>query len=86
MAYVAVNMDGTEVIGDNLVRGYYTKRGSLVLEGDYYRMDESKYTEWVYPYYNPDEGVENIAVVLPTGTIEKIIGRTLTFNDGPVEI
>lgn len=44
MALVAVNKNGTEVIADNLVRGYYTSKGSLVLEGDYFNMDNSKYT------------------------------------------
>lgn len=86
MALLAVNKDGTEVIAGNLVRGYYTPNGSLVLEGDYFNMDNSKYTNWISPYYNPDEGVEDISVELPNGTIEKLIGRALTWDDGPIKL
>lgn len=87
MAQVAVNKNGTEIIGDYLVRGYYNKYGSLVIEGDYFNMDESRYTEYVYPYQNSDTGGwEDIAIELPQGTIEKIIGRRLTFEDGRIEI
>lgn len=50
MALVAVNKNGTEVIADNLVRGYYTSKGALVLEGDYFNMNDSKYTHWIAPY------------------------------------
>lgn len=86
MALVAVNKNGTEVIADNLVRGYYTKNGSLILKGDYFNMDESKFTHWIAPYYNPDEGCEDIAVGLPKGSIKKLIGRELTWDDEPVEL
>lgn len=86
MALVAVNKNGTEVIADNLVRGYYTSKGSLVLEGDYFNMDNSKYTNWIAPYYNPDEGVEDISVEIPKGTIEKLTSRKLTWDDKPVEL
>ena len=41
MALVAVNKNGTEVIADNLVSGYYTSKGALVLEGDYFNMNDS---------------------------------------------
>lgn len=86
MAQVAVCKNGKEVIADNLVRGYYTKKGSLVLEGDYFNMDDSKYTHWISPYYNPDEGCEDISIELPKGTIKKLIGRELTFEENPVEL
>ena len=86
MALVAVNKNGTEVIADNLVRGYYTSKGSLVLEGDYFNMNDSQYTHWIAPYYNPDEGVEDISVELPKGTIERLIGRVLTWDNEPVEL
>lgn len=86
MAQVAVCKDGREVIADNLVRGYYTKKGSLILEVDYYNMNDSNYTHWIAPYYNPDEGCEDVSVTLPKGTIKKLIGRELTFEESPVEI
>ena len=90
MALVAVCKNGREVIGDNLVRGYYTNKNSLILDGDYfnnsYSSNKDKYTDWVYPYYNPDEGVEDVAVVLPNGTIEKIIGHKMSWEDEPIEL
>lgn len=86
MALVAINKDGTEVVADNLVRGYYTSNGSLILEGDYFNMDGVKYTHWISPYYNPDEGVEDIAVELPKGTVEKLIGRVISWYDEPVKL
>lgn len=86
MAWLAVNKDGSEVIGNSLVKAYYTNKNSLVLKGDYFKMDETKYTHYVDPYYNPDEGVEDVSIELPTGTIEKLIGRKLTWEDEPVEI
>lgn len=86
MAVVAVNKDGCEVIADNLVRGYYTSKNSLILEGDYFNMNDSNYTHWIAPYYNPDEGVEDISVELPKGSIKKLIGRELTWEDEPVEL
>lgn len=39
---------------------------------------------WNVPYANP--GVETIGIGLPRGTIKKLIGRELTWNDEPVEI
>ena len=90
MACVAVNKNGKEVIADHLVRGYYTKKRSLILKGDYFSSDplmkEEKFTTWIAPYYNPDEGVEDISVELPNGTIEKLIGRKMTWEDDPVEL
>lgn len=86
MAWLAVNKDGSEVIGNSLIKAYYTNKNSLVLKGDYYNMDETKYTDYVDPYYNPDEGVEDVSIKLPAGTIEKLIGRKLTWEDEPVEI
>lgn len=86
MALVAVDKNGNEVIADNLVRGYYTAKGSLVLDGDYYNMDKSKFTHWIAPYYNPDEGCEDISVQLPKGSIKRLIGRELTWNDEPAEL
>ena len=36
MAWLAVNKDGSEVIGNILIKAYYTNKNSLVLKGDYY--------------------------------------------------
>lgn len=90
MALLAICKNGREVIGDNLVRGYYTKNGSLILEGDYFSnsplMNKDNFTDWISPYYNPDEGCEDIAIELPRGTIRNLTGRELTWNDEPIKL
>ena len=87
MALVAVNKNGTEVIGETLVRAYYEGRyHSLIVEGDYFNMDNSRYTDYVSPWQNENGGWDDVSVELPQGTIFKILGRQLTFDDGPVEI
>lgn len=85
MAYVAVNKDGSEVIGDSLIRCCYNKRGTLITSGDY-GCNGIEWTEWCDCYYNPDEGPENHAIQLPKGSIKKLIGKELTWNDEPIEL
>ncbi len=53
-------------------------------------VDKNK-NEWIYEYepirfkdsYYPDEGD---CVQLPKGSIKKLIGKTLTYRNKPVEI
>lgn len=62
MAQVAVNKDGTEVIGLELVRhlGF----------------------DWFPPY----DGTLKHVIYLPKGSIKKLIGRDLTWEDEPVTL
>lgn len=86
MTFVAVNADGTEVIGNDLIRGYYDGYHSLNLESDYFPVDEDTYTHYVSPHLNLEEEIVDVAVVLPKGTIAKLIGKKLTFQDKPVKL
>ena len=47
-----------------------------------YQYEESK--EGTYD--DPDEGFRDISIELPNGTIKKLIGRELTWEDEPVEL
>lgn len=85
MAEVAVNKDGTEVIGDNLVRCKLDKHHWLIPSG-IYKLDKTQTHFWGSIYDNPDEGFEDIALELPKGSIQKLIGRELTWDDEPVEL
>ena len=40
----------------------------------------------IWECINPDNGDNRDCVVLPTGTIELLLGRKLTWEDEPVEI
>ena len=78
MAYVAVNKDGGEVIGDELERCKWGKHFWLVVSN----KEDGLF--WCSLYDDPDEGRVNVAVDLPKGTIKKLIGRELTWDDEPV--
>lgn len=85
MAEVAVNKDGTEVIGDNLVRCTRDKHHWLEPSG-MYNLDKNQTYFWASVYDNPDEGMEDISLELPKGSIQKLIGRELTWDDEPVTL
>lgn len=80
MVEVAVNKNGSEVIGEYLFRA---KRNS------YYELTDASKDDgefWMSLYNDPDDGWKNIAITLPKGTIKKLIGRDLTWEDNPVEL
>jgi hypothetical protein len=86
MAYLAVNKNGSEMICQN-----EPERVPLNKKKVY---DKTKYR---YVYVNPVEIWEDCEIIgmgaayayydipLPEGTIEKLIGRKLTWEDDPVE-
>ena len=86
MAVVAVNKDGTEVIGDSLVRCRLNKYRWLESISDYSSLNKENTDFWAYIYNDPDEGYADIAIELPKGSIKKLIGRELTWDDEPVEL
>lgn len=86
MAELAVNKDGSEVIAEYLVRGYWNRNNSLILKGDYFSQDETLFTNWVFPVESVEGGWEDYAVEIPKGTIFKLIGKNLTFEDEPVRL
>lgn len=75
MAQVGVNKDGTEVIGESLSRG----------NEDFSGVYESNKIEGKI-WFSPDWDMQNIAIPLPKGTIKKLIGRELTWEDEAVTI
>lgn len=86
MAQVAVNKDGTEVIGEDLTRCGYNSRGVIIMDYGYREPPSHLLTDWAYLYNDPDEGLQDIAVELPKGSIKKLIGRDLTWEDDAVEL
>lgn len=72
MGYLAVNKDGSEIISRHLPE----------------RSDLSN--EWVDLYeYTNCGGNQNdieIQIELPQGTIKKLIGKELTWNDEPIKL
>ena len=66
MAWVAVDMDGEEII-------YFTRPER---REDYWMAREEKNIPETYRYM----------ISLPHGSIKKLIGRELTFDDEPVEL
>lgn len=83
MAVVAVNKNGTEVIGEDLTRCGLDKNHWLV-PMEY--LSKIEPTFWASIYNDPDEGWRDVAVELPKGSIKKLIGRELTWEDEPVEL
>ena len=97
MAWVAVNLDGTEVISQveiernseiyKIKDRIWTIREEIDFENGarewliYVSKDEYRRNGSSFGYFN-----KNSIIKLPQGTIEKIIGRVLTWDDEPVEI
>ena len=73
MAYVAVNKDGTENIFNY----------KPIVNDAYYK--DLRHTELV-ECWSPEGLYGDSSVRLPRGTIEKLIGRKLTWEDEPVEL
>lgn len=77
MAYVAVTEYGTEKMFHN--KPTRQKGGR---KGYDYWLDEETYWE----IRKHTTCAEDYSIVLPKGSIEKLIGRTLTWEDEPVEL
>lgn len=71
MAYVSVDVIGGEWIHANEPK---------------LNMKYGMYTDEIYESWNGQGGKSVYHIELPKGTIEKIIGEKLSFNDGPVKI
>ena len=80
MAQVAVNKDGSEVIGNYLFRA--CDKGTYILESP--SKDSSEF--WAAMYNDPDWGMQNVAVTLPKGSIKKLTGKELKWEDEPIEL
>lgn len=79
MVQVAVNRDGSEVIGDDLFRA--------IEQSDMIQISDKINGEfWASTIPHPDWGLLNISLILPKGSIKKLIGKELTWNDEPVKL
>lgn len=86
MAQVAVNKDGTEVIADRLER--CMDKDWRIYPSGLCRIPMEKCDVWG-DYIDEDGaavGWINVSVILPKGSIKKLIGRDLTWEDEPVEL
>ena len=97
MAWLAVDKDGTEVISQVEIKRnteihkmkdrIWTIREERDFENGvrewlvYVSKDEYRRNGSSFGYFN-----KNSIIKLPKGTIEKIIGKVLTWDDEPVEI
>ena len=89
--YVAVDYDGTEKMSNNTfirrryLNGQKIKSVFWGLFGGFYKKNE--YRKWA-DMFSSDENdfLPFSGVILPKGTIEKLIGRKMSWTDEPVEI
>lgn len=82
MAWLAVDKDGTERIFKRRPSRVLDGRGTSV--GIEYWIDMHSINSESY-YFNFRRG-DDKSFVLPKGSIRKLIGRELTWEDDPVEI
>ena len=88
--YVFVDKDGTEKISNNLpVRRQYKGRRILsafwgMCTGYYSKNNWNKWCDGFSTDQN--DFLPFYGVIIPNGTIEKMIGRKITWNDEPVLI
>jgi hypothetical protein len=88
--YVAVDKDGTEKISNGgLIRRQFKGKRILsalwgMCKGNY---SKNNWNKWCDGWSSDEKDFLPFnGVVLPKGTIEKIVGRKLTWEDEPVEV
>ena len=97
MAYLCVNKNGEELICQNLPKRYgYIKKyinswyGKIDNNGNRYEeilQQDENLDHWRdQEYLNMGEYCINYEILLPHGTIEKIIGKKMNWENDPVEI
>lgn len=88
MAFVCVNKNGDELISNTKPFKAEDAIYSLIKVNDQYKMYKEKCVgHWANSFSNGYFNVPKFnGVVLPKGTIKKLIGRDLSWNDEPVEL
>ena len=82
--FFAVNIDGTEVCSNNNLFRYTEALNDLIERNENYRLYSDRPNVWCNTYSNGHFSVPKFeGTVLPKGTIEKLTGKNLTFNDNP---
>lgn len=83
MAWLAVNKDGTEIISDYTLH----RNGHGKTQSDLSQMARVLAIEtlsfWDTFEYGPNNVKFDLAVRIPKGTIKKLIGRDLVWEDEP---
>ena len=90
MAFVAVDKDGTEKIStcEPIRRQFKGKRILSAMwgmcTGTY---SKNNWNKWCNAWSNDEKDfLPFTGVIIPKGTIEKIIGRKISWEDEPVEV
>ena len=91
MAWVAVDKDGTEKIFGSIPvrRSDFNSYLFTSITRNFIRKMYSKnnYKKWACMWSTEDnDPLPECAIKLPKGTIRKLIGRDLDWNDEPVEL
>lgn len=73
MAFLVVNPNGKEIVFQRKP----TRRDEVI--------NKKKVTTW-YPFSDIQDSAPNFFVVLPSGSIKKLIGREITWENEPIEI
>lgn len=86
--WLAVNKDGSEVCSRNELFRHHEAATELVKRfGEGYEHCLKKEDHWCDDFSNGHYSVPRFwGVVLPKGTIKKLIGRELTWSDEPIKI
>ena len=81
MAYLTVDKDGTELISEEMLERwpYIEKEDRRIKKRKQILSKDDQYA-WVWSYMSENGGQ---VVMLPKGSIEKLIGRKLTWEDEP---
>ena len=85
MAWVAVDKDGTEKIFSSvpLRRSWVQSVGFGIVRRAY---TKNQFNKWAAHWSsNPNDPLPEGCIVLPKGSIKKLIGRELTWKDEAVE-
>jgi hypothetical protein len=83
MAYLTVNKDGTEYISEEkFIRWSPIEKEDKRIKKYKQILSKDDQYAWVWSYNTEDGGQ---MVYLPKGSIEKLIGRKLKWEDEPVE-
>lgn len=85
MAWLAVDKDGTEWISsEELIRGPEIEKQDKRIKKRVQIISEDLQFYWAWPYSCHENLGER--VMLPPGTIKKILGRDLKWEDGCIEL
>lgn len=86
MAFLAVNKNGTEIIAENEPYRVDKKGNSMNNYFGHKKRPFSDMCEWIDTYDDSDEGPQEVQIEVPKGTIKKLIGKDLKWEDNPVNL